>query len=160
MNENVNKEVLAQVMLYLLQDVEEKKKTLTALKSLLDTDVSDADAVSISVNSIYQRYVKDVNNYLEIFQGLGIDVQGQKTQEPKKEIEPTNDKEYLSDDTSHIKTKKEQEIEVKEEEFDTDLKSQEEKLEQDVDIYEQDKLKEKMKGNSESLLDRLNLLKK
>jgi len=152
MNQNINKEVLIQVMLYLLQDVEDKKKTLNALKELLSTDINEQEAVTVSINAVYERYVRDVNTYLEIFQGLGIDIQGQ-AQAQQERTESVEIKEPP-------KTKKEIEVEQKEEEFELDLKDKEAKLEKDVEQQEQEEFKNKMKKSDESLLDRLNLLKK
>jgi len=147
---NTKKQALAQVIEYLQQENEDKQKMLKSFADILETSIPEEQALVFIINNIYQTYIKDNQTYTEVFNILGINMPTQESEELTVADEEEKPK----------KTKKEIELEEKEEELETDLNIKEKSLDEEVEEYEANSFKEKMKNDSGlSVLDKLKRIK-
>lgn len=146
MQEKIDKRQIQEIVEGMLEDVEDKKKTLIALRSLLDTNIAEEESIRLSVNAIYERYLLDTTIYTNIFKFLNL----QPEESIAQEIEP-----------EEAPTKKEQETLRKQLELQDDVEVKKKTLEEEAEEHEQQKFRDKMKETkTESVLDRLGLVSK
>lgn len=144
--ENINKQTMYEVVLYLLNEVEDKKKTLNALKELLSTTIAEEESIQLTINSIYQRYLRDTDIYTAIFKQLNLAMESVETPQEEVKEKPTK---------TEIENKKKQ-IDLQEE-----IEEEEKTIEEEAEEHEVQKFRDKMKDtNKDSILSRLNLLQK
>ena len=141
------KTMLINILTYMVEDSEDKKRMLIALKDLLNTSIAEEESIRLSISAIYNRYVRDTDIYLQVFKELNLDIQPEQATEPvKEEVKPTK---------KEIETKKQQDA------LQVEVEKTNKTIEEEAEEYDQNKFREKMKESSpESITDRLNFLRK
>ena len=141
------KTMVINILTYMVEDSEDKKRMLIALKDLLNTSIAEEESIRLSISAIYNRYVRDTDIYLQVFKELNLDIQPEQTTEPvKEEVKPTK---------KEIETKKQQDA------LQVEVEKTNKTIEEEAEEYDQNKFREKMKESSpESITDRLNFLRK
>ena len=144
----LNKKKMYEMLDLLIENNKDRTDVLESAEHLLKTNINEDQTIQFIVTALYNNYAEEVSLYTEVFTKLGVI--GQPEEPIPEEIEELPKK-----------TKKEIEVEEKTEELEEDLDKSEKSLEDEVEDYEQNSFKSKMKEDSGlTVLERVKNLKK